>query len=77
MALFGAGAITGAYIGGRITDKFGFYSQQLASLLLGGIMFIVTGFLHTYFSLCIGTFILSFCNESFRPANASAVAYLQ
>lgn len=75
MGLFGAGAIAGAYIGGRITDKFGFYSQQLASLLLGGIMFIVTGFLQTYLSLCIGTFILSLCNESFRPANAAAIAY--
>jgi predicted MFS family arabinose efflux permease len=75
MALFGAGAIAGAYIGGRITDKFGFYSQQLVSLLLGGIMFIITGFLQTYLSLCIGTFILSMCNESFRPANAAAIAY--
>jgi predicted MFS family arabinose efflux permease len=75
MALFGAGAIAGAFIGGRITDKFGFYSQQFASLALGGVMFIVTGFLHTYLSLCIGTFILSLCNESFRPANAAAIAY--
>ncbi|HEY2727492.1 MAG TPA: MFS transporter [Parafilimonas sp.] len=75
MSLFGAGAITGAFVGGRITDKFGFYSQQFASLLLGGCMFIVTGFLHTYLSLCVGTFILSFCNESFRPANAAAIAY--
>jgi len=25
--------------------------------------------------LCIGTFILSLCNESFRPANATAIAY--
>ncbi|MEP6465592.1 MAG: MFS transporter [Parafilimonas sp.] len=75
MALFGAGAIAGAYVGGRITDKFGFYRQQFASLLLGGIMFIVTGFLQTYLWLCIGTFVLSFCNESFRPANAAAIAY--
>ena len=75
MALFGAGAIAGAYIGGRITDKFGFYSQQLTSLLLGGIMFLITGFLTTYLSLCIGTFILSLCNESFRPANSAAIAY--
>ncbi len=75
MALFGAGAIVGAYIGGNSTDKFGFYTQQLASLLLGGVMFIVVGFLKTYESLCIGTFILSVCNESFRPANASAVAF--
>jgi len=75
MALFGAGAIVGAYIGGNSTDKFGFYTQQLASLLLGGVMFIVVGFLKTYESLCIGTFILSVCNESFRPANAAAVAF--
>jgi predicted MFS family arabinose efflux permease len=75
MALFGAGAIVGAYIGGRITDKLGFYTQQLASLLLGGIMFIVVGFLKSYEWLCIGTFILSVCNESFRPANAAAIAY--
>ncbi len=75
MALFGAGAIAGAYIGGRITDRFGFYSQQLASLLLGGTMFLITGFLTTYFSLCIGTFILSLCNESFRPANSAAIAH--
>lgn len=75
MSLFGAGAIVGAFIGGRITDKFGFYRQQLVSLFLGGTMFIVTGFLHSFLSLCIGTFILSVCNESFRPANAAAIAY--
>src|SRR4030095_14027820 len=46
-ALFGAGAIVGAYIGGRITDKLGFYTQQLASLFLGGIMFITVGFFKT------------------------------
>lgn len=75
MALFGAGAIAGAYIGGRITDKFGFYVQQLASLLLGGGMFLAISFLTSFYSLCIGTFVLSLCNESFRPANAAAIAH--
>ena len=65
----------GALIGGRITDKWGFYPQQVAALLLGGVMFIITGYLHTYLSLCIGVLILSICNESFRPANATAIAY--
>src|ERR1700755_2951923 len=59
MGLFGGGAILGAYIGGKITDKAGFYTQQLASLLLGGIMFIVLSFLESFTSLCIGTFLLS------------------
>lgn len=75
MALFGAGAIVGASAGGRITDTFGFYPLQVASLLLGGIMFISVSYLQTYFSLCIGVFVLSVCNESFRPANATAIAH--
>ena len=75
MGLFGLGAIVGAAFGGRITDRFGFYPQQVAALLLGGVMFIITGYLHTYISLCIGVFILSVCNESFRPANAAAIAF--
>ena len=75
MGLFGLGAVVGAAFGGRITDRFGFYPQQVAALFLGGVMFIVTGFLHTYFSLCIGVFLLSLCNESFRPANATAIVF--
>lgn len=75
MGLFGLGAIVGAAFGGRITDRFGFYPQQVAALFLGGVMFIVTGYLHTYHSLCMGVFILSICNESFRPANATAIAF--
>lgn len=75
MALFGAGAIVGAAIGGRITDRFGFYPLQVASLFSGGVMFIVTGYMHSYAALCISTFILSVCNESFRPANATAIAF--
>ena len=75
MGLFGIGAVAGAFIGGRITDWFGFYPMQILSLFFGGIMFIVTGYMHTYESLCISTFILSICNESFRPANATAIAF--
>lgn len=75
MGLFGLGSIAGAFIGGRVTDRLGFYPLQVAALLSGGIMFIITGYLHTYISLCIGTFILSVCNDSFRPANATAVAH--
>lgn len=75
MALFGIGAIVGAFIGGKITDTIGFYPLQITALVLGGIMFIVLGYIETYPGLCIGTFILSVCNESFRPANSTAIAF--
>jgi predicted MFS family arabinose efflux permease len=75
MAIFGFGSIAGAYVGGRLTDTIGFYKIQLFALVGGGIMFIVLGYLQRYTLLCIGTFILSAVNESFRPANSTAIAY--
>lgn len=74
MSFFGLGAIIGAFAGGKITDLIGYHKVQLFALFAGGIMFIVVGYLTTYVSLCIGILILSIVNESFRPANSSAVA---
>lgn len=75
VGLFGLGAIVGAFFGGRITDRFGFYPQQLIALFSGGIMFIITGYMENFATLCVSSFILSMCNESFRPANATAIAF--
>ncbi|WP_419698596.1 MFS transporter [Mucilaginibacter sp. NFX135] len=75
MAFFGIGAISGAFIGGRLTDKIGFYDIQVGALLIGGILFLILGYQRTFLSVSIGTFILSVCNESFRPANSTAIAH--
>lgn len=75
MSLFGLGAVAGAFLGGKLTDDIGFYKIQLAALSGGGLMFITLGYLKTYYSICVGTFLLSIINESFRPANAAAIAY--
>ncbi len=75
MGLFGAGSIAGAFIGGKITDKLGFHYLQVGALFSGGIMFLTLSFLETFLSLGIGVFLLSMCNDSFRPANSTAVAY--
>ena len=74
MALFGVGSICGAFIGGRLTDKLGFQTVQLFALMGGGIIFIAISFLTTFTLLCIGCFVLSTINESFRPANSTAIA---
>ena len=75
VAIYGIGSVTGAFLGGRITDKFGFYYTQFTSLFFGGILFITLGQMRSYESICIGTFFLSMVNESFRPANAAAIAH--
>lgn len=73
--LFGAGAFSGAWLGGRLTDKIGFYPVQWIALLGGGILFILLGQMKTYPFICLFTFLLSFVNESFRPANSTAIAF--
>lgn len=73
--LFGAGAFSGAWLGGKLTDKTGFYPVQLITLLGGGILFIILGQMKTFPLICLFTFLLSFVNESFRPANSTAIAF--
>ncbi len=73
--LFGAGAFSGAWLGGRMTDKLGFYPVQLVTLAGGGILFIVLGQMKSYSLICIFTFAVSFVNEAFRPANSTAIAF--
>lgn len=75
MATFGLGSIAGAFMGGKLTDKMGFYDLQVGSLFSGGVLFLVLGYQHTFTGMIIGTFILSICNESFRPANSTAIAH--
>jgi len=73
--LFGIGAFSGAWLGGKLTDKIGFYPVQLATLIGGGILFFALGQMRSFPLICTFTFLLSFVNESFRPANSSAIAF--
>jgi predicted MFS family arabinose efflux permease len=73
--LFGAGAFCGAWFGGKLTDKTGFYRVQILTLAGGGILFFVLGQMKTFPLICTFTFLLSFVNEAFRPANSTAIAF--
>lgn len=74
MGLFGLGAICGGFLGGRLTDRWGFHRVQLMALSGGGIFFIVLGQVRSYPLICLFTFLLSAVNDAFRPANSTAIA---
>src|SRR5262245_26963406 len=59
VAMYGAGSILGAFLGGRISDRFGFYYTQFFSLFCGGILFITLGQMANFTSICVCTFCLS------------------
>jgi predicted MFS family arabinose efflux permease len=75
MAVYGSGAFIGTFIGGRLTDRFGFYHTQLFSLLFGGFFLLGLQFVTHFYSLCASVFIFTLLGDAFRPANQAAIAY--
>jgi predicted MFS family arabinose efflux permease len=75
IAFFGAGAIAGSFIGGRLVDKIGFYKIQFWSLVLNGVMFMLLGYMQTFWQIGLCMFGAATLGEAFRPANAAAIAY--
>jgi len=74
VGIFGLGAVCGGFLGGRLTDRFGFHHVQLVTLIGGGFLFMLLGQMRSYPLICACTFLLSVVNEAFRPANSTAIA---
>ena len=74
VGIAGLGSVCGGFIGGRLTDRFGFHRVQLVTLFGGGLLFILLGQMRSYPLICGCVFLLNVVNDSFRPANSTAVA---
>ena len=74
MVFFGMGALVGAYLGGRLSDRLGYYPVQFWSLLLNGVALLLMMLFHSFWGMCGIVFALSLISEAFRPANSVAVA---
>lgn len=68
MSAFGLGSVVGSWIGGKLTDKIGYYKVMVRSLLTTGVLFIALQMLNTFVSICIGIFIVMLVADAFRPA---------
>ncbi len=75
MAVYGLGAFVGTFIGGRLTDRFGFYYVQLISLLFSGVFLLVLQFVVHFYALCGSVFAFTLLGDAFRPANQAAIAH--
>lgn len=75
LSFFGLGAVTGSWLGGWFTDKFGYFRIQVLSLFFIVPIYFILPELKTVESLAIGIFFLSVISETFRPANSVAIAY--
>lgn len=74
MTAFGLGSVVGAWLGGKLANKFGFYQVMFWSLFISGIMFIGLQYVTTLMGFCIAIFLLLLVADTFRPALFVAVA---
>jgi predicted MFS family arabinose efflux permease len=68
MTCFGVGSLLGSWLGGKLTDKIGYYKVMFWSLLTTGFLFIALQFIHTFIGFAIGIFITMVVADTFRPA---------
>ena len=74
MSAFGLGSVCGSWLGGKLTNKLGFYKVMFWSLFISGLLFIGLQFVHSFVGLCVGIFFLLLVADTFRPALFVAVA---
>lgn len=68
MVCFGCGSMIGSWLGGKLSDKIGFYKIMIFSLFTTGILLLLVEFVTSFIGLCIGMFILMIIADMFRPA---------
>jgi predicted MFS family arabinose efflux permease len=68
MVAFGLGSMLGSWIGGKLSDKIGFYKIMIFSLFTSGILFILLQYITSFWGLCFAMFIIMAISDMFRPA---------
>jgi predicted MFS family arabinose efflux permease len=68
MVAFGFGSMLGSWLGGKLSDKIGFYKVMVFSLFSSGIFFFVLQYITSFWGLCLGMFSIMTLADMFRPA---------
>jgi len=74
MGAYGLGSILGAYAGGYLTDKLGYYHIQLYSLIISAFILLFLVFLKDYYAILLSVFCFALVADTLRPANSVAIA---
>ena len=74
MGAYGLGSILGAYAGGYLTDKFGYYHIQLYSLIISAFILLLLVFLKEYLAILAAVFCFALIAVKVRPAHSVVIA---
>jgi predicted MFS family arabinose efflux permease len=68
LMFFGIGSVIGSWLGGRLSDKIGYYKIMIFSLLTSGVMLVFMQYIKDFYSLCFSMLVLMIVADMFRPA---------
>jgi predicted MFS family arabinose efflux permease len=68
MVWFGLGSMAGSWLGGKLSDKIGFYRIMIFSLFVSGLMFFGLQYITSFVGLCVAMFMIMLVADMFRPA---------
>lgn len=68
MVCFGLGSMLGSWLGGKLSDKIGFYKIMIFSLFTSGCAFFILQLITSFYGLCLGMFLIMVIADMFRPA---------
>lgn len=68
MVAFGFGSMLGSWLGGKLSDKIGFYKVMVFSLFSSGVFFFILQYITSFWGLCLGMFAIMTLADMFRPA---------
>jgi predicted MFS family arabinose efflux permease len=68
LVCFGLGSMVGSWLGGKLSDKIGFYKIMIFSLFVSGLMLLGIQYVTSFNGLCFSMFLLMVVADMFRPA---------
>ncbi len=68
LVFFGIGSVIGGWLGGKLTDKIGFYKVMVFSLFITGLSFIGLQYITSFWGLCFAILFVMTVADTFRPA---------
>ncbi|MEC5165474.1 putative MFS family arabinose efflux permease [Flavobacterium sp. PL11] len=68
MVCFGFGSMLGSWLGGKLSDKIGFYKIMVFSLFTSGLLLFAVQYVRTFWGLCFAMFAIMTVADMFRPA---------
>jgi MFS family permease len=74
MSCFGAGSMVGAWFGGYLTDRIGYYKTMFWTLFGAGLCFFALMYMKTFVGFCTMVFIVSSIADGFRPASMASIS---